>query len=392
MKVSRRGKNGIFEAYYRYQGKRIRFSTGTTNETEAMRLAKKDFEDRVRGNLPRREEKHVTFKELCDLLVLNYEKHRRRSLGTLKSQIKNLTRHFGLDLPADITSDRVDHYIVSRRAEGAADQTINNELAALSAMYRCARDRTPPLMTYKPRIEKIKGIKNVRQGFFEHDAFLSVLGKLPERYQPFAHFLYLTGTRKREAANIERRQVDWNGRVIKLEQTQTKNGRAAHAADRGSDRGGGQDRMAARRFAHTEIVPRRRASDKFRRRVAVHEGVGRRVHRGGAAGPAGHDLRRTAIRNLLRGGNDPITVMNISGHRGMSVLERYDMRGEADLIAAPKSCRPISIRRAVNRKRRRSRRLGGADNPAGNSNHQRQSISSNYSESREERRRRAAPV
>jgi integrase len=334
VKLNRRGKNGIFEAYYRHEGKRIRFSTGTANEVEAMRIAKKDFEDRVRGNLPRREEKLVTFKQLSDLLVLNYEKHRRRSLSTLKSQIKNLTRHFGLDLPADITSARVDQYVVSRRAEGAADQTINNELAALSAMFRCARDRTPPLMTYKPRIEKIKGIQNVRQGFFEHADFLRVMDKLPERYRPFVHFLYLTGTRKREAANIERRQVDWNGRVIKLEQTQTKNGRP-----RSLPIAGPIEAVVKTAWQRIDLRTPRLFHDE-----------GHQINFGGASpftkawtdacvaaelpGRLVHDLRRTAIRNLLRGGNDPITVMNISGHRGMSVLERYDMRGEADLIAA----------------------------------------------------------
>ncbi len=54
----------------------------------------------------------------------------------------------------------------------------------------------------------------------------------------------------------------------------------------------------------------------------------------GLAGRIVHDLRRSGVRHLIRGGVPRHTVMAFSGHRTVSMLKRYDIIDVDDLRRA----------------------------------------------------------
>lgn len=134
----------------------------------------------------------LRFDEARDDLI-NHHKAHRRDTKKLEGRIaKWLTPHFGRRKMTDITVPLIRQYIVKRQEDGAANATINRELAWLKQMFSLAID-AGKLMT-RPKIALLAE-DNVRQGFFEQEQFEDVLAHLPDDLCAPVTFAYITGWR-----------------------------------------------------------------------------------------------------------------------------------------------------------------------------------------------------
>jgi integrase len=172
----------------------------------------------------------------------------------------------------------------------------------------------------------------------------------------FALFGYLTGWRKNEIASLTWSDIEEN--VIRLRAENSKN-REARSVVIAGELVGLIERRQQVRLANgvlTNLVFHRDGAPiaEFRKSWAaacVAAGAGKMVcskcqsegtvrkcprckTRTEYSGKIFHDLRRTAVRNMVRSGVPQSVAMKISGHKTASMFRRYDIASEADLREA----------------------------------------------------------
>jgi integrase len=220
---------------------------------------------------------------------------------------------------------------VSKGSLSRALRIMQALLAALKRMFNLAIQAGK--LIQKPHIPFLKE-HNVRVGFFERDQFVAVVQRLPKAVRPPATFAYLTGWRiDSEVLSLEWRQVDFNAGEVRLDPGRTKNGegrtfpmtrelRQLLEAQRAiTDDLQRRHNVVCRHVFHRDGRPIRSFRVAFRTACV----------RAGCPGRVLHDLRRTAVRNLVRAGIPERVAMQMTGHKTRSVFERYNIVSAGDL-------------------------------------------------------------
>ena len=218
----RNGSQNLWIKYYQ-GGRAVRESTGTTKETVARRILRAREGDVERGVpiLPRMG--LVTFEEAAADVLNDYKVNGRKTLGHAQAadRAPPETRVKGKRL-LSISTPLIRTFITGRLAAGASPAEINRELALLKRMFSLAVEAQK--LHAKPRIPMLEE-HNTRRGFFEREQFEAVRAHLPEALRPVVTFAYLTGCRlASEILPLEWRQVDWEGRTVRLDPGTTKSG------------------------------------------------------------------------------------------------------------------------------------------------------------------------
>jgi integrase len=335
-KLKSGARSGIWWVKYYVNGRPIRESTGAEKETEARRFLKEREGRAVSGApiLPRVD--RIRYDELAKDLRDYYATTGKRDLKEAETRLRHLDRYFTQRRAASITPDVLTLYVQSRQAAGAADATVNRELATLSRMLRLGYRNGKVLRV--PPIEKLKEA-SPRQGFFEPEQYAAVRRHLRPDLQVVAAIEYAFGWRAQsEVLPLELRQLDFEAGTLRLDAGQTKNddGRVVYLTPELKGMLGAQ---VARVHGLSKklgrivpfLFPHLTGARAGTRIVDFRKAWSTACRRAGVPGMLRHDFRRTAVRNMVNAGVPERVAMKVTGHRTRAVFDRYHIVSPADL-------------------------------------------------------------
>lgn len=338
-RIFRRKSSTSWWLDYYARGRRYRESAHTTERKQAERLLAQRLRE-VGADLigakpfvgPAQE--RVKINQLLDALEADY-KLRSKATPPVFSHLRAIRQDFGDSRAIHLTEEAIDRYVASCLEQGTAPATVNRRLQLLGHAFRLAVRRK--VLSFAPMIRRLSEVGNARQGFFEDGDFNALVEHLPDYLKDFARFGYLTGWRKGEIASLGWADVDRKGRVIRLRPEASKNGQGRVVVLEGELWSIIERRWEARALpttngktvvaAHVFHLHGQLVGD-FRQAWASA------CKKAGLDGKLFHDLRRTAVRNMVRAGVREGVAMEISGHRTRSIFDRYNITSERDLREA----------------------------------------------------------
>lgn len=353
-----RGTGGLFKLkgcrywyaqIYDKNGKQRRVSTRTDVKQEAQSFLRNLLVDKDRGVQFVGDVKKVRYADLRAALLQNYIERGNKSLQVMADGsetiwgLKALDEFFEYEAPTEgnsgkpgvsvarITTDAAREFAQKRLKDGAKNGTVNGSLALLRRMISIAHEDGK--IQVKPKIRLLKA-GPARKGFLPREQFDNLLAHIPVKTKPLITFLYFCGVRLGEALQIEWRQVSLEEGLILLEGEQTKNSeaRTVPLPDVLIKMLDAVENKSGTVFDGSNLR-------KIWQKACAAAGLGTLTKVEGIADPRYtglivHDLRRSAIKNLMKAGVNEKVAMTISGHKTRDVFERYHIVDTEDVVQA----------------------------------------------------------
>jgi integrase len=315
---------------------------------EALGVLWRLMGDRDRGLAPLPDAQKIRYADLRRGLIANYEERGNRSLTTDASGeeyingLKQLDEFFGFgpDNPgprvAEIKTRTSREFAEKRQDQGAGTAMVNRSLACLRRMLRIAHE--DGCIQNVPKIRFLKE-PPARKGFLELQKFEELLALLSTHLRPLISLLYYCGVRVGEALQIDWTQVNLDARIIRLDEEQTKNAEARTVplpsvlvmmlAE--------IEPKVGRVFSDTNLRTEWQKSCAAcglgtRTRIEPEDEDGHVWYK--YSGLLIHDLRWSAVRNLVNAGVPERVAMKISGHKTRAVFDRYHIVSTVDVTNA----------------------------------------------------------
>jgi integrase len=347
-------------ACFYHEGRQRKVSTHTTVKTEALTMLRKMMGNSDNGEAP--VSKKLRYADLRQMLIDNYIAKGNKSLKSLADGSETIAGLTELDTfcgykvavvdgkstvtdkglaATALTTDAAKRFVRERRDEGVGNATINRSLALLRRMLNLAK-----------REKKIHDVPFIefqkepppRKGFVEQADFDGLFNLLPTHLRPLVTLLYYCGTRVGQALKTEWSQVDLKKRLIRFEGEDTKNDEAQilPMPSRLVDVLKSMTPKSGRVFDGTNLR-------KEWMKACAAAGLGTIIEVEGKPydpryeGLTLHDLRRSAVRNLVNAGVAERVAMKITGHKTRAVFDRYHIVSTVDVSNAMQAVETASL-------------------------------------------------
>jgi integrase len=333
-----------YAQFYDQHGKQKRVSTRTAVKQDAQGILRNLMVANERGEPFVGDMKKLRYEDLRQALLHNYVERGNKSLEIYASGeetiwgLKSVDTFFKGWPVSKITTDAARDFAQKLLGEGAANGTVNRSLALLRRMLNIAVEDGK--LKSAPKIRLLKP-GPARKGFLPREQFDGLLAKLPANLKPLIVFLYYCGARIGEAEQIEWSQVDLPAAVIRLEQEQTKadTARTVPLPDVLVGMLELQEPKEGLVFDSTNLRKAWRVACDAVGLGKLEKIEGKRDKR--YTGLIPHDLRRSAVRNLVRAGVPERVAMSISGHKTRAVFDRYNITSEQDVVEAMRKVQAV---------------------------------------------------
>jgi integrase len=255
--------------------------------------------------------------QLFELMLNDLDDNNRKDVATVRLRwnrhLKPVFGHVdaGALQPADISK-----YIRKRKDAGAANATVNRELAIIRRVLHLAHQdgRIPT----EPPVKALSEKGNARRGFVERAVYLRFLEALPDQAKLPWVFGYHTGMRRGQLLELRWEWIDWERKTLAVPGDFTKNGEDNKVPIYG-------DMLPWLKWAWSTRNPDCPFIFQYRGRrlKSFKNAFNSTREKLGMPGTLFHDLRRTALRNMEREGIDRRDAMKISNHKTEAVYLRY---------------------------------------------------------------------
>lgn len=338
-KARRAGKIKYWIAY-RLPGGKQTFEKMTGERATSIEYArdadaKRKVQKRENRIFDIKPEAKMTFKELTDW-YLGLEKIKSMAyFPTLKIYLNKFNSEFGNTIVSQIKTADLENLQAKRKAEGKADSTVDQEIAAARVVINKGFDNDlvggDTLKAFRKVKKLLKRNSNARDMILSPQQFQALLDAAPPHLLAILATAFYTGMTKGEILTLTWPKVDLKNRVIRLDAQDTKDRNARNVP------------ICKELYDILKKIPKAVHTDH----VFLYKGKPVRDIRTGLkkackgacisygrnkrGGFVFHDLRHCFNTYMRKAGVAEPVIMGITGHSTREMFDRYNKVDEEDI-------------------------------------------------------------